>query len=126
MHGGLASLACLLGRLGPWGKSDPGELTLSEGIVAFRSEAQGSVFRASADEVRVRFPRLYFGLGIKLVIADKAYRLWFVALQSMRGETDSDGQTVMVGNSFLISDVGPAREAVRQWRGALSGSPRPR
>jgi len=100
MDGGLATPACLVGRLGPWGKFDPGELSLSEGSVAFRSDAHGVVFRAPLEEVRARFPKLYFGIGVKLAVADKAYRLWFVGLQSMRGETDLRGRTVVAGNSF--------------------------
>jgi hypothetical protein len=120
MDGGLTTSACLVGRLGLWGKADPGELSLSEGSVAFTSDAHGLIFRVPLQEVRARFPKLYFGLGIKLAVGDKAYRLLFVRLQSMRGQTDIDGQTVVAGNQFLLSDVGPARVAVRQWRSALS------
>jgi hypothetical protein len=127
MDGGLATPACLVGRLGPWGSFDTGELSLSEGMVAFTSDAHGLVFRAPLEEARARFLRLYFGIGLKLVVGDKAHRLWFVRLQSMRGERErdfGDGSewTVVAGNKFLLSDVSPARAAVRQWRAAL---PRP-
>jgi hypothetical protein len=118
-EGELITPACLLGRLGPWGKFDPGELSLSEGIVAFTSSAHGLVFRAPLQEVRARFPKLYFGIGIKLAVRDKTYRLWFVRLQSMRGE-QVGGETVVVGFKFRLRDVDPARVASRQWRAALS------
>jgi hypothetical protein len=119
MDSGLVTPACLLGRLGPWGRFDSGELSLSEGIVAFSFDDHGLVFRAPVEEVRVRFPKLYFGTGIKLTVGGKAYRLWFVPLRSMRGETTSDGETVAAGNKFFLDDVGPARAAVRKWRAAL-------
>ncbi|WP_328523986.1 hypothetical protein [Kribbella sp. NBC_00359] len=120
VEGGLRTLACLGGRLGPWGKFDLGELSLSEGILTFTSDAHGPIFRAPVPAVRARFPKLYFGIGIKVAVGDKVCRLWFVRWQSMRGQTERDGDMIMAGNEFLLSDVGPAKAAVRQWRAALS------
>jgi hypothetical protein len=88
--------------------------------VALTSDAHGLVFRAPLQEARARFPKLYFGIGVKLAVGDKAYRLWFVRLQFMHRETDMHGRTVVAGNKFLLSDVGPARVAVREWRAVLS------
>jgi hypothetical protein len=120
MEGGLATPAWLSGRLGPWGSFDPGELSLSEGTVAFTSDAHGLVFSAPLEDVRARFPKLYFGMGIKLAVGGKAHRLWFVRWRSMRGERTSEGRTVVVGSKFSVSDIGPARDAVRKWRAVLS------
>jgi hypothetical protein len=77
------------------------------------------VFQAPWSEVRASFPRRYFGLGAKLRVRDKTYRLWFVPLRSMVGEESSDGMTVVTGNAFPLKSVGPAREATRRSRAAL-------
>jgi hypothetical protein len=135
MEGGLSTPACLVGRLGLWGKADPGRLTLSEGIVGFTSDTRGLIFRAPLEEVSARFPKLYFCIGVVLTVGDKDYDLWFVPLQPIRGN-ESEGQTVgffcrapwkgapklylfVAGNKFLLSDVRPARVHGRQWRAAL-------
>jgi hypothetical protein len=120
MNGELVTPAWHSGRLGPWGKFDPGNLSLSEGIVAFASDAHGLLFQAPLEEVRARFPKLYFGIGMKLAVGGKTHRLWFVPMQSMRGETTSEGKTVVVGKKFSLSAIGPARAAVRRWRVVLS------
>jgi hypothetical protein len=125
MDGELATPACLIGRLGPWGKFEPGELRLEGGLVVFTSQERGLVFNAPVQEVRASFPKMYFGVAAKLAVRGKTYRLWFVPLQSMAGERASDfgegrGETVVAGNKMLLKDFGPARAAVRQWRAALS------
>lgn len=124
MNDELATSACLIGRLGPWGKFEPGELRLEGGLVAFTSKDRGLVFQAPVQEIRASFPKLYLGAGAKLAVGGKTYRLWFVPLQSMAGERASDfgegsGQTVVAGNKMLLEDFGPARDAVRQWRAVL-------
>ena len=119
MDGELATPACLVGRLGTVGKAEPGELRLKGDLVAFTSDDRGLVFQAPRSEVRASFPRRYFGLGAKLCVRDKTYRLWFVPLRSRVGEETSDGMTVVAGNSFPLKSVGPAREATRRWRAAL-------
>jgi hypothetical protein len=123
----LATPACLIGRLGPWGKFEPGELRLEGGLVAFRSQERGLVFQAPLQEVRASFPKLYLGAGAKLAVGGKTYRLWFVPLQSMAGEVDrgygdEPDRTVVAGNKMLLGDFGPARAAVRRWRAALSSA----
>ena len=121
----LATRACLLGRLALWGPFDPGELALSDGVVSFtpdESPDQRPLFAAPLDEVKVRFPKLYFGLGLQLVVTGKRYRIWFLPLRSAVGETTSvrgDKQTIAV-DAFHTSDLGPARAATREWRTALS------
>jgi hypothetical protein len=126
MDEGLATPACLLGKLGPWGSFAPGELALTDGEVTFTPQGgseQGHLFSAPIDEVKVRFPKLYFGLGLQLVVSGNRYRFWFVSLSSAAGETTGaagDKQTIVVGNSFKLSEVGTARSATRIWRAALS------
>ena len=74
-------------------------------------------------DVSARFPRLYFGLGLVLVVDSKRYRLWFVPLRSAAGEaTGRPGaeRTIVAGNAFLLSDVGPARSATHKWRTVLT------
>jgi hypothetical protein len=127
MGAALATPACLMGRLGPWGKFEPGELRLEDGRIAFTSQERGLVFQAPAQEVRASFPKMYFGVAAKLAVRGKAYRLWFVPMESMAGEREREfgegrDRTVVAGNAFALSDVGPARAAVRQWRAALSRS----
>ena len=129
MDGDLTTPACLIGRLGPWGKFESGELRLEGGRVAFTSQERGVVFQAPVQEVRASLPKMYFGVAAKLAVGGKTYRLWFVPLQSMAGERESDfgegrDRTVVAGNKMLLGDFGPARAAVRQWRAALS-SPTP-
>jgi hypothetical protein len=127
MGDALATPACLIGRLGPWGKFEPGELRLEGGQVAFTSPERGLVFQAPVQEVRAWFPKLYLGVAVKLAVGGKTYRLWFVPLQSMAGERESDfgagrDRTVVAGNKMLLADFGPAKAAVRQWRAALSSA----
>jgi hypothetical protein len=62
MGDALATPACLIGRLGPWGKFEPGELRLEGGQVAFTSQERGLVFQAPVQEVRASFPKLYLGV----------------------------------------------------------------
>lgn len=119
MDGELATPACLLGRLGPLGKFERGELCLKADLVAFTSDDRGLVFEAPRVEVHASFPRRYFGLGAKLGVRDKTYRFWFVPLRSLAGEEGSDGGTVVAGNAFPLKSVGPAKEATRRWRAAL-------
>ncbi len=131
MDAPLATPACLLGVLGPWGRAQPGELRLAGGMVAFTpyqaDDAQAgrpgsdrtSLFSVPTSEVRARFPRLYFGLGLQLIVEGKRRRFWFVGLRSAAGERTTDGQTIVAGNSFDLKDVKPARAATREWRSAL-------
>ncbi len=69
--------------------------------------------------MRVRFPRLYFGLGLQLIVQGKRRRFWFVGLSSAAGEGTMDGQTIVAGNQFDMKDIKPARTITRQWRSAL-------
>ena len=127
----LVTPASLLGVLGPWGPVRPGELRLSEGVVTFTAYDAGRAgsrtgsqpepeFSAPAGAVRVRFPRLYFGLGLKLIVEGKRYRLWFVGLRSAAGESTMDGTAIVAGNAFETREIGPARAATCAWRAALS------
>ena len=128
----LATSASLLGVLGPWGPIRPGELRLSDGVVTFTAYDAGRAgslrtgsqpepeFSAPAGAVRVRSPRLYFGLGLKLIVEGKRYRLWFVGLTSAAGESMMDGTAIVAGNAFETREIGPARAATRAWRAALS------
>jgi hypothetical protein len=127
MGDALATPACLIGRLGPWGKFEPGELRLEDGRIAFTSQERGLVFQATVQEVRASFPKLYFGVAAKLAVGGKTYRLWFVPMKSMAGERESEfgegrDRTVVAGNKMLLKDFGPAKAAVRQWRAALSSA----
>jgi hypothetical protein len=123
--GRLATPACLFGRLGLLGEVDPGELSLSEGIVAFKSDAHGLVFRAPLEEVQPRFPKRYFGLGFKLAVGDKVYRLWFVVpFRATRKEetplwVPGVFRVFETSDTFYLTEGRPARAAVRQWRAAL-------
>jgi hypothetical protein len=90
MGDALATPACLIGRLGPWGKFEPGELRLEDGRITFTSQERGLVFQAPVQEVRASFPKMYFGVTAKLAVGGKTYRLWFVPMESMAGERESE------------------------------------
>jgi hypothetical protein len=94
VHGRGPEVRCvLLGRLGPWGSFERGELTLAKGVVTFTREGSGPdpLFSAPVEKVRVRFPRLYFGLGLQLTVEGRRHRVWFVSLRSAVGDTTMDG-----------------------------------
>src|SRR5438132_525433 len=117
MDDSLATPACLLGLLGPWGRFQRGESRLADEMVAFTpyqaGEGRGwrpgsdrdAVFSVPASQVRARFPRLYFGLGLQLIVEGKRPRFWFVGLRSAAGEQTMDGQTIVAGNAFDLKDV---------------------
>jgi len=67
-----------------------------------------------ASQVRARFPRLCFGLGLQLIVEGKRHRFWFVGLQSAVGEGTMGGQTIVAGNAFDLKDVKPARAVTQQ------------
>jgi hypothetical protein len=122
---------CRLGRFGPWGKADSGELSLSGGVLRFRSDARGLLFEAPMTKVRFRVPRRYFGIGLTLIVDDRSHRFWFVPMTSMTGTSDiggeinSDGASAIGGglsiggNSFPLSAVRPAKDAVCEWTAIL-------
>ena len=112
--------AWLLGRLGFWGRNDPGKLSLSDGVIAFTSAEHGLIFRAPLEVVRIRFPKLYFGIGFKLTVDTKIHRLCLLPIRFLGGETDMEGKRAVAGTGFYLADVRPARDIVRQWRAALS------
>jgi hypothetical protein len=122
MDEGLRSAASLLGRLGPWGSFERGELTLAKGVVTFTREGSGPdpLFSAPVEKVRVRFPRLYFGLGLQLTVEGRRHRVWFVSLRAAVGDTTMDGSTIVVGNKFYVEGIGRARNTTRMWRSALA------
>jgi hypothetical protein len=112
--------------------SERGELRLKDGLITFTSDARGLLFRAPLDEVRASFPKLifpvpYFGIGVKLTVNGKTYRLSFMrnSAQSryLGWKADSypsEGGT-SIGPTWLITrpDTEPAKAAVRQWRAAF-------
>ncbi|MGE5827369.1 MAG: hypothetical protein ACM30G_03270 [Micromonosporaceae bacterium] len=126
----LSTSVSRLGRLGPWGPVELGELALANGVVTFTSGGGGKepgrlVFSVPADQITARFPRLYFGLGVQLTVAGKRYRFWFVSLRSAAGQAvgpPGSQETIVVGNQFSLHEVGPARAAVRAWRAALGST----
>jgi hypothetical protein len=73
--------------------------------------------------VRARFPMLYFGLGVQLIVADSRHRLWFVPLQSAVGMTTAgpveEEQLIVTGNAFYLDELGAARSTTQRWRAAL-------
>lgn len=107
-----------------WIKSEPGELRLEDGLVAFTSEYRDLVFRAPLEEVKASFPRVifpipYFGVGVKLAVHGENYRLSFVRVQYV-GWTSSPGSGGFGPTwSISVKDFKPARAAVRQWRAAF-------
>jgi hypothetical protein len=74
----------------------------------------------------VRYPKLYFGLGLKLIVDSKRYRFWLLSMRSAAGEETigpgGDKETILVGNAFKAKELGPARAATRTWRAALSAT----
>jgi hypothetical protein len=56
MDGELATPACLIGRLGPWGKFESGELRLEGGRIAFTSQERGVEVVPVPVEVEVAVP----------------------------------------------------------------------
>jgi len=100
---------------------------LEDGRIAFTSRERRLVFQAPVQEVRASFPKMYFGVATKLAVGGKTYRLWFVPMESMAGEQESNfgeggDRMVVAGNKMLLEDFGPAKAAVRQWRVALSSA----
>src|ERR1035438_7466455 len=70
----LWTTAYLLGVLGPWGPVKTGQLSLSKGVLTLeRRGTRDPLFSVPVDEVRARFPRLYFGLGLQLITRGKRY-----------------------------------------------------
>ena len=111
--------------------SEPGELRLKDGLIAFTS-SRGLLFRAPLDEVRASFPKVilpvpYFGIGVKLTVNSKTYRLSFmrnfVQSQYLGWKADSyvSESGISIGPTWRITrkDAEPAKTAVRQWRAAL-------
>ena len=70
----------------------------------------------------VRFPRLYFGLGLQLVVGSTRHRVCFLPLRSAVGDEvgDAEGSTIAAGNKFDLDELRPARATTRIWREALS------
>jgi hypothetical protein len=118
----LSSRASLLGRLGPWGPFKSGELTLTDGYLTFTQDdsAPDPLFRAPVGQVRVRFPWLYFGLGVQLTVEGRRHRVWFLSMRSAAGDQTMDGKTIVVGNAMDAAELGRARRTTRTWRSALA------
>jgi hypothetical protein len=114
----MRSRACRLGRLGPWGRADCGELSLGSGVLTFTSDDRGLHFQAPVTSVRIRIPKRYFGIGLNLIVDGRSHRFWFVPMSSMAGSTGPNG-TAIGGNSFPLSAVRPAKETVREWKATL-------
>jgi hypothetical protein len=113
----LWTTAYLLGVLGPGGPVKTGQLSLSKGVLTLeRRGTRDPLFSVPVSEVRARFPRLYFGLGLKLITRGKRYRIWFVPLRWI----STPGSSTVRG--FYLKEVGPARAATQTWRTALSGT----
>lgn len=110
-----------------WIASEPGELRLEDGLLAFRSEDRGLVFRAPLAEVRASFPKLIFpipcfGVGVKLAVHGETYRLSFVWWRYTGwGTTPGGGGSIGIGPTWSIpvKAFRPARAIVRQWRAVL-------
>jgi hypothetical protein len=62
----LATPAWLMGRFGPWGKTEPGELKLADNTITFTSHDRGLLLQTSVAAMRIRFPRLHCDMGMKL------------------------------------------------------------
>jgi hypothetical protein len=126
-HGWEATLTTpttILGRLGPFGKARRGELDLADGVLTLMSHERpvGRLFMVPTGEVRARFPMLYFGLGVQLIVAGRRHRLWFVPLRSAVGMTTGpveEEQTIIAGNAFYIDELRTARSTTQRWRAAL-------
>jgi hypothetical protein len=109
----LCTTAYLLSVLGLWGSVKTGQLTLSKGVLTLeRRGIRDPLFSVPVDEVRARFPRLYFGLGLQLITRGKKHRIWFIPISGTGGG----------GQGFWLKDVGPARSTTQTWRTALSGT----
>ena len=83
MGGELSTPACQIKSHILWIKFEPGWLQLKDGLIAFKSEASGLLFRVPLAEVRASFPKVifpvpYFGTGVKLAVNGKTYRLSFI------------------------------------------------
>jgi hypothetical protein len=132
MGGELSTPACQIKSHVLWMKFEPGWLQLKDGLIAFKSEARGLLFRAPLAEVRASFPNVifpvpYFGTGVKLAVNDRTYRLSFirnfVQSQYIGWTSDSLGAegSTSFGPTWVITreDAKPAKAAVQQWRAAL-------
>jgi len=109
----LATPAWMIGLRLLWGKPERGELRLDGGLVAFTSEDIGLVFRAPVEEVRASFPKMYLGVGAKLAVRGKTYRLWFVPLVTV----SDPGRGYHTSMAWEYFDQ--ARARARRWRAAL-------
>jgi hypothetical protein len=105
-------------------QSEPGELRLEGGLVSFTSDDRGPVFRAPLEEVRASFPKVLFpdfGVGIKLAVHGKTYRLSFArghVVWTAPGGRGSGGG-FGPGLEFPGEDTVLARAVVQRWRAAL-------
>jgi hypothetical protein len=129
MSNALETPASLLGRFSAFGgRAEPGELTLADGVLTFTptaSAAREPLFSVAVGQVRVRYPRRYFGMGLQLIVDSNRYRLWFLTVRSAAGETigpAADKQTIVTGSTLNPKEFGPARAATRMRRGALSST----
>jgi hypothetical protein len=129
MGGELSTPACQIKSRVLWMKFEPGWLQLKDGLIVFKSEARGLLFRAPLAEVRASFPKVifpvpYFGTGVKLAVNGKTYRLSFMRnfMQSQYiGWTGDNSWSRGSGPTWSITreDAEPAKAAVQQWRTAL-------
>jgi hypothetical protein len=119
MEAVMRSRVSRLGRFGPWGRADPGELSLDGQVVRFQSDARGLLFEAPVSGVRLRVPKRYFRIGLTLIVNGQRHRFWFVPMTSMAGTRDVDGALNLGGNSFPLNEVRPAKDAVRAWTAML-------
>jgi hypothetical protein len=84
------------------------------------SAAREPLFSVAVGQVRVRYPRRYFGMGLQLIVDSNGYRLWFLTVRSAAGETigpAADKQTIVTASTLNPKEFGPARAATRMWRG---------
>jgi len=105
-----------------WAKSEPGELRLEDGLVSFTPDDRGPVFRAPLAEVRPSFPKVLFpdfGVGIKLAVHGKTYRLSFARGHVVWTSSHGSSRGFGPGFDFPGEDTVLARAVVQRWRAVL-------
>jgi hypothetical protein len=104
--------------------SIPGWLDLQSGRLRF-STPEEVVFDVPLAEVTgITYPWYYFGGGVKLRAAGKAYRISFVLPNGMeyasgRGLADQGDLASLAFVASKAEDIGAGRDVGRQWRELL-------
>ena len=109
----LSSPVRLVGRLLLWGSVKEGNLTLSDGTLTL-TRLGDVVFSVPVGEVKVRVPKLYFGMGMKLSVqGNGSWPRSTMSQASTPKETSSSRSSTPVTSVPLATLFGPGTPPFR-------------